>query len=138
LILHFLVEEGGFDAGIAAEAPLGGDHLIDEVGLDGVGGLEAEEVAFAEEVESGRVLVVEEEVFVGAEAVGGTVAGGDGLAGGGDGTGGLVAVAAGGRELFLGAFAFGLVFRFTRFAFHSARSIWGGRAVRRTCVPVNN
>jgi hypothetical protein len=49
------------------------------------------------------ILVVEDEVLVGAEAVGGVVAGSDGLAGGGDRAFGPGAVAAGGLALLWGA-----------------------------------
>jgi hypothetical protein len=105
---HLVVEEGGFDGGVAAEAPLGGDDGFDEVEFDGVGGLEAEEAAVAEGVEDLGILVIEEEVLVGAEAVGGVVAGGDGLTSGGDGAIGLGSVAAGGpRAVWRCAFSWG-------------------------------
>jgi hypothetical protein len=100
---HGLVEEGGFDGGVAAETPLGGDDLFDEVEFDGVGGLEALEVGLVEEVEVVGAFVVEEEVLVGAEAVGGVVAGGDGFAFRGNGSLGFGAVAAGGFALFFSA-----------------------------------
>ncbi len=31
LLVHFVVEEGGFDAGVAGEAPTGGGDLMDEM-----------------------------------------------------------------------------------------------------------
>jgi hypothetical protein len=56
LLLDFVIEEGGFDAGVAAEAPLGGDGLLDEVDFNGVGGLETEELGLAQSPETIGVL----------------------------------------------------------------------------------
>jgi hypothetical protein len=126
---HGPVDEGGFDGGVAAEAPLSGDDLLDEVVFDGVGGLESLEVGLVEELEVLAVLVVEEEALVGAEAVGGMVAGGDGFALRGNGALGFGAVAAGGFALFFSALFWFMAWNFVHgdLSTHRYIALGGGR-----------
>jgi hypothetical protein len=138
LVVHFLIEEGGFDAAVAAGAPLGGDHLVDEAGFDGVSGLEAVEVALADEVEGRGACVAQEEVFLGGEAVDGGVAGRDGLAGFGEGPFGVATVAAGGFELFPGPLALGLVLGGSGWLLHRDPTLHPGQAGPARALPANN
>jgi hypothetical protein len=66
---HGVFEDFGLHGPDAAHAPGGGDHLIDEVELGGVGGLKAVEVALAEIFEALAGLVLENHVDGGGETV---------------------------------------------------------------------
>jgi hypothetical protein len=124
-IVHAELDERSFSGGVAAEAPLGVDHLGDEAGLDGVGRLEALEVPGAEGVESFGVLVVEEEGLVRAEAVLDGVEGRGGFTGFGFGTFGFGAAAAGSVDSFLRAS-------------HDVGSIGGGTGRRRRAMSASD
>ena len=87
-------EELGFDAGDPVEAPLGGDHFMDEVEFDGAVGVELEDVGVEEGVELGRVLGGEDD-GLGGEPVLEGVLGRASAAGFGNGSAGFGAVEAG-------------------------------------------
>jgi hypothetical protein len=64
-VSHFEIPEGGFGVANAADAPGGGDHLLDEKGLGCSGrGVLGEEVV-AEGFEFRFILVVDEEALCG-------------------------------------------------------------------------
>ncbi|MFN7923199.1 MAG: hypothetical protein U0Q16_24065 [Bryobacteraceae bacterium] len=58
---QFEVVSGRLDGPGAADAPLGGGHLFDELGFDGVGGLEAIHVGDEELAPGGGVLCGEDD-----------------------------------------------------------------------------
>jgi hypothetical protein len=97
LIEHALLEEPGFDAGVAGETPTGGGELMDEIGL-GLGvGAEVIEIA----AELGLILVggfIEEDDGAGGESVDQGIAGGGLLTGAGGRASGFGAVGTGGGE----------------------------------------
>jgi hypothetical protein len=101
-VLAEVVEAGGnetfFDAGDAAEAPLGGGHLGDEELLEIVGGLEADAEGVEELLEFARVLLREDGV-AGEESVLAGVAAAAGLAWRGLGAGAALGVLTIGGEL---------------------------------------
>jgi len=88
-------KELGFDAGDAVEAPLSGDHFMDEVEFDGADGAELLEVGGEEGVEVGGVFGGEDE-GLGTQSVLEGILGGAGAAGFGFGAAGFCAVDAGG------------------------------------------
>jgi hypothetical protein len=97
VVFHLVFEEAGFDGGVAAEAPVGGGELADEIELGLAAGVEVGEVV----VELGFVFGARfggEDDGLGGESVGEGVERGGGFAGWGDGAGGFGAVGAGGGE----------------------------------------
>ena len=100
LISHALLEEPGFDAGVAGNAPTGGGELMDEIGF-GLG-LGAEVIEIVAKL--GLILVcgfVEEDDGAGGESVKQGVAGGGLLAGDGGRSSGFGAIGSCGGD-FLG------------------------------------
>jgi hypothetical protein len=110
------IEEAGFEAAAAVEAPLGHDDLVDEGGFEGAGGLEVVEEGVAEFVESIFVFVEDGGVFGGEAVLEGIKANG-GLAYGGFGAGAELGVPAVGGALFASShkgFSFGGITRLGR------------------------
>ena len=58
-----VIEEAGFDGPGAAEAPVGGDHLLDDAEFDLISRFEPLDVMGGEVVEAGAGLVGEHEAF---------------------------------------------------------------------------
>lgn len=69
LLVHFGVDEVGFDGPGAAEAPAGGGDFLDEFGFEGVGGREVRLAGGEERVEIRFGFVAEDEHFLRAQAV---------------------------------------------------------------------
>ena len=101
LLVHARVEEGGFDAPEAAEAPGVVDDFLDQEGFVFGLGVEFGEEGGGEGLEAGAVFGGEEGGF-GGEAVGEGVEGDEAFAGGEFGAAGLGAVTAGGFGMELG------------------------------------
>jgi hypothetical protein len=98
LILHAVLEEPGFNSGVAGDTPMGGGELMDEIGFGLVLGSEVIEIV----AELSLILVaglIEEDDGAGGESVNEGVAGGGLLAGVGGGAMGFCAVGAGGGDL---------------------------------------
>ncbi len=57
-----LFDEAGFDGPKAMHAPVGGDHLLEEGGLDGIGVGEADEIVLDEGVEALRGFAADDDV----------------------------------------------------------------------------
>ena len=98
LVGHGGIEVAVFDGPGAAEAPVGGDHFLDEADFDGVQGAEALGVG-EEEFAEGFGWFLFEDDDSGKEAVAAGVLRGAGFAAGGFGASGLGAVGAGGGDL---------------------------------------
>ncbi len=98
---HAMGREAGFDAGHAAERPVGPGHLAEADILELVGGLVGGAEAVEEGLEFGGVLDGEDGV-AGGDAAGAAVIGDFGFAFGGTGAGGAEGVAAIGVDLQLG------------------------------------
>ena len=96
--VHGHVEKGRLDFPGTAQEPLRGDHVADDVGLDGVGGLEAGEVAVTQAGVFVRVFAGHDE-DAGKHAVDQAVGGGAALALLGFRAAGLLAVGARGCDL---------------------------------------
>jgi hypothetical protein len=94
-------EEAGFDAAAAGEAPLSYDHLVDEGGFEGTGGLEVVEEGVAEFVE-GLLVFDENDGVFGDEAVFEGIEANGGFAFGGFGAGAELGIAAVGGALLAG------------------------------------
>lgn len=58
---HFVVEEGGFNVGKAAQAPAGGGHGFDQLDFDGAGGGEFVEIGIEEALEVGGRFFAEDD-----------------------------------------------------------------------------
>ena len=87
----FIFEQTGFDGPGAAEAPVGGDHLLDHAELHAIGGLEAIEVVFQDGLEAlGRFVVHDD--LAGEQAMAEGVLRRTPFALGGDGTDGASAI----------------------------------------------
>jgi hypothetical protein len=101
-------EQGGFDGGVADDAPVGGGELADEVEFGFAFGLEVGEVV----VEFGFVLfggLVREDDGSGGESVLEGIERGGGFAGVGFGAGGFAGVGAGGAGFAVGGWHRGLL-----------------------------
>ena len=94
-VFHVLDVELGFDDGEALEAPLGGNHFVDQVGLGGAVGLELVEVGTEELIEFGGILGGQDQ-GLGGEAVFESVLRGALAAGFGFGAAGFCAIDASG------------------------------------------
>ena len=66
--LEHVVREGGPDAPDAAQAPLSGDHALDDFEFEGAGGLNRIDIIRLEFFKEGVVLIGEDERF-GGESV---------------------------------------------------------------------
>jgi len=97
LVVHFLLEQGGFDGGVAGQPPVGGGDLMHEVGFGFALRAEMVEVGAEVGLVIGFGLGVEDD-GAGGESVGERVAGGGELALGGFRAVGLGAVGAGGSD----------------------------------------
>ena len=98
LVVHFLLEEAGFDGGITGQTPLCGGELMYQVDFGLALGAEMVEVRAEFGLVVGFGLVLEDD-GAGGESMGGGVAGGGELAVGGSGAAGFGAVGAGGGDL---------------------------------------
>jgi hypothetical protein len=99
--LEKIAVDTGFHGEAAAETPLMGGDTQDQVLFGGADGLEAVQMVVEEDDESGGILV-EQDVFVGAQAVQEAIAAGCGFSFGGAGAGGLFGVFAVGMDAGLG------------------------------------
>jgi len=95
---HLVIPDLAFDAGQAAEHPLGAGEGIDECALFGDGGLVAVVVFAKEDLDSGGILAEDEE-GIGIDAGFQGIPGGARLALNGAGAGGILGIEAVGLEL---------------------------------------
>jgi len=98
-VVEAVGDEAGFEAGDAAEAPVGGGHLEDEEALEGSLGLVFGAEGVHELLELLAVLFGQDHGARGGEAVAGGVAADGGLAFGGFGAGAALGIAAVGLDL---------------------------------------